>query len=137
MIDHTTHNIRVIKLISGEDIICDFTQITDPETKKFVAYRAVYPLVLTLREAQSPEGQEVYSVSYRRYNPFTTYEDFTLNPTSVITAMPPAEDILVNYVQKLKENNVDLSFLPNNGDDILGETTQSAVTEGPVAAGVS
>ena len=51
--------------------------------------------------------------------------------------MPPSEDILVNYVTRLKDANVDLSFLPNNGADILGETTQSATTEGPVAAGVS
>jgi len=51
--------------------------------------------------------------------------------------MPPNEDILVNYISKLKEAGVDLSFLPNNGAEILGETTQSATTEGPVAAGVS
>ena len=56
--------------------------------------------------------------------------------------MPPANDILENYVRKLAEANIDLSFLPNNGKDILGitdgEPTQeptSAVTEGPVATG--
>ena len=51
---------------------------------------------------------------------------------------------LINFVNKLKEAGVDLSFLPNNGKDILGETdgepTQeptSAATEGPVATGTS
>ena len=48
--------------------------------------------------------------------------------------MPPSNDILQNYVTKLKEANVDLAFLPNNGDDIIGKTTESAATEGPVAA---
>jgi hypothetical protein len=51
--------------------------------------------------------------------------------------MPPAGEILENYVTKLKESNVDLAFLPNNGDDILGKTTESAVTEGPVDTGAS
>jgi hypothetical protein len=56
--------------------------------------------------------------------------------------MPPADDILKNYVLKLKEAGVDLSFLPNNGNDILGITNgeptkepTSATTEGPVATG--
>ena len=54
--------------------------------------------------------------------------------------MPPADDILKNYVTKLAEANIDLSFLPNNGNDILGITDgqqepTSATTEGPVAAG--
>ena len=60
---------------------------------------------------------------------------------SVIAAMPPAEDILKNYVAKLAEANIDLSFLPNNGNDILGITDgeptkepTSAATEGPVVA---
>ena len=56
--------------------------------------------------------------------------------------MPPAEDILKNYVAKLDEAGIDLSFLPNNGNDILGRTDgeptkepASATTEGPVATG--
>ena len=55
--------------------------------------------------------------------------------------MPPAIDILRNYVYRLRDANVDLSFLPNEGKDILGETDgatpepASAATEGPVATG--
>lgn len=131
------HNIRVLKLFSGDDIICNFTQVREDD--KFVAYQVLYPLSLTLTvtEDATETGEETYSVRYRRWNPYTPYEDHRLNPAAVISAMPPSPDILVNYVQKLKQSGVDLSFLPNNGADILGETTQSAVTEGPVAAGVS
>jgi len=131
MADSISHNIRVIHLVTGEHVVCNFTQIREED--KFVAYQLLYPLALKLDVADN----ESYNVSYRRWNPYTPYEDHRIAPTSVISAMPPAEDILVNYVGKLKEAGVDLSFLPNNGADILGETTQSAVTEGPVAAGVS
>ena len=58
--------------------------------------------------------------------------------------MPPADDILKNYVAKLAEAGIDLSFLPNKGNDILGTTDgeptkepTSAATEGPVATGQS
>ena len=132
------HNIRIVHLVTGEHVICNFGQIRDEVDgqQKFVAYQLLYPLTLTLSEGD--EGQ--FNVTYRRWNPYTPFEDHRINPSSVIAAMPPAEDILRNYVDKLQEANVDLSFLPNNGKDILGTTDgqqepTSATTEGPVATG--
>ena len=133
------HNIRVVHIITGEYIICNFGQIRDEVDgeQKFVAYQLLYPLTLSLTEGEN----ETFNVTYRRWNPYTPYEDHRINPTSVIEAMPPAEDILRNYVGKLKEAGIDLSFLPNNGNDILGITDgeptkepTSAATEGPVVA---
>ena len=126
------HNIRVIHVITGEHIICNFGQIREDD--KFVAYQLLYPLSLSLSEGE--EGN--FNVTYRRWNPYTPYEDHRINPTSVLSAMPPADDILKNYVAKLAEAQIDLSFLPNNGKDILGITDgeqepTSATTEGPVA----
>lgn len=123
------HNVRIISLMTGEHVICNFTQIREED--KFVAYQMLYPLTLTL--SQDPNQGDSFNVTYRRWNPFTPYEDHRVSPTAVITAMPPSQEILDNYVNKLKEAGVDCSFLPNNGDDIIGEPTQSAATEGPVA----
>jgi hypothetical protein len=123
------HNVRIIHLMTGEHVICNFTQIREED--KFVAYQMLYPLTLTL--SQDPDQGDSFNVTYRRWNPFTPYEDHRVAPTAVVTAMPPSQEILDNYVNKLKEAGVDCSFLPNNGDDIIGEPTQSAATEGPVA----
>ena len=130
------HNIRVVHLTTGEHVVCNFGQIREED--KFVAYQFLYPLVLSLSEGEG----ETFNVTYRRWNPYTPYDDHRVNPQHVLAAMPPAEDILQNYVAKLKEAGIDLSFLPNNGNDILGitdgEPTQeptSAATEGPVATG--
>ena len=132
------HNIRVIHVITGEHIICNFGQIREEVDgeQKFVAYQLLYPLSLSLSEGN--EGQ--FNVTYRRWNPYTPYEDHRINPTSVLSAMPPADDILKNYVAKLAEAQIDLSFLPNSGKDILGITDgeqepTGATTEGPVATG--
>ena len=131
------HNIRVVHLTTGEHVICNFGQVQEQD--KFVAYQLLFPLALSLSEAE--DGS--FNVTYRRWNPFTPYEDHRINPASVVSAMPPASDILKNYVGKLKEANVNLAFLPNNGNDILGITDgepkepTGAATEGPVAAGTS
>ena len=128
------HNIRVIYLVTGEHVICNFGQIREED--KFVAYQLLYPLTLSLSEGEG----ETFNVTYRRWNPYTPFEDHRINPSQVVSAMPPADDILKNYVAKLDEAGIDLSFLPNKGNDILGrpngESTQestSATTEGPVA----
>tara|TARA_B100002019_G_scaffold255565_1_gene238355 strand:- start:860 stop:1261 length:402 start_codon:yes stop_codon:yes gene_type:complete len=127
------HNVRIIHLMTGEHVICNFTQVREEE--KFIAYQLLYPLSLTL--SQDPANPDSFNVTYRRWNPFTPYEDHRVSPQSVVTAMPPSQEILDNYVSKLKEAGVDCSFLPNNGDNIIGEPTESAVTEGPVASSAS
>jgi hypothetical protein len=131
------HNIRIITIQTGENIICNFTQVREED--KFVAYQLLYPLVMNLESDGEEDGN--YRVNYRRWNVFTPYEDFRLNPSHVVTAMPPNQDILVNYVAKLKEAGVDLSFIPDNGEEILngtdGNRGAAAETTGPVAASVS
>ena len=112
------HNIRIITIQTGENIICNFTQVREED--KFVAYQLLYPLVMNLESDGEQDGN--YRVNYRRWNVFTPYEDFRLNPSHVVTAMPPNQDILVNYVAKLKEAGVDLSFIPDNGEEILNGT---------------
>lgn len=136
------HNIRIVTLASGENVICNFSQVREDD--KFVAYQMLYPLITEL-EVEGVEGtpEATYRVNYRRWNVFTPYEDFRLNPQHVVTAMPPNNEIMVNYVQKLKEAGVDLSFLPNNGEDILngggttGESSAAAATAGPVGSSPS
>ena len=136
------HNIRIVTLASGENVICNFSQVREDD--KFVAYQMLYPLITEL-EVEGVEGtpEATYRVNYRRWNVFTPYEDFRLNPQHVVTAMPPNNEIMVNYVQKLKEAGVDLSFLPNNRADILngggttGESSAAAATAGPVDSSTS
>ena len=42
------HNVRIIHLMTGEHVICNFTQIREED--KFVAYQMLYPLTLTLSQ---------------------------------------------------------------------------------------
>ena len=138
------HNIRVIHTVNGDHVICNFTQVREDieGESKFVSYQCLYPLTLSLTSNAEEDGQESFQVGYRRWNPYSPYEDVRINPSTVISAMPPAQDILQNYVTKLSDAGVDLGFLPNQGKDILGITDgeptkepTSATTEGPVVTG--
>ncbi len=141
------HNIRVIHTVTGDHVICNFTQVREDVDgeQKFVAYQCLYPLTLSLTTGEPDEnGQESFQVGYRRWNPYSPYEDVRINPATVVSAMPPAQDILQNYVSKLSDAGVNLGFLPNDGKDILGitdgeptEEPASAATEGPVATSTS
>ena len=134
------HNVRIVTFLNGDAIITNFTQVIEQD--KFVAYQCLFPLLITLTNGDPQAGEETFNVSYRRWNPSTPFEDHRINPQAVVSAMPPANDILENYVRKLKDAGVDLSFLPDNGNKILGITNEQqeptgATTEGPVATGAS
>jgi len=100
------HNIRVVHMITGEYLICNITQIR--EENQFVGYQLLYPIRLII----SDETDDVCQVSYRRWNPFTPYEDYKVAPGTVISAMLPDEQILKTYVTKLKEGGAETSFIP-------------------------
>ena len=52
------HNVRVLKLVTGDDIICNFTQVREED--KFVAYQLLYPLTLTLTVSDDTvEGEKL------------------------------------------------------------------------------
>ena len=101
------HNVRVIHMITGEHVICNFTQVREED--KFVAYQCLYPLVLSLQTGEKDEnGNESFQVGYRRWNPYSPYEDHRINPASVVSALPPAVDILRNYVETVSYTHLTL-----------------------------
>ena len=71
------HNIRIVTLASGEQIICNFSQVREDD--KFVAYQMLYPLITEL-EVEGTEGapDAVYRVNYRRWNVSVSYTHLTL-----------------------------------------------------------
>jgi len=109
-----SHNVRIVHTITGEYLVCDITQIK--EENQFLGYRLLYPLKLIISE---DSGDGTLTVNYRRWNPFTPYEDYRISPQAIISVMPPEKDVLVNYVKQLKDGGADLSFLPDGGKEFL------------------
>ena len=48
------HNIRIVTIQTGENIICNFTQVREED--KFVAYQLLYPLVMNLESDAEQDG---------------------------------------------------------------------------------
>jgi hypothetical protein len=95
----TNHNIRVVTLVTGEKVLCLFGEVRQDE--EVVGYRLIYPFVLTLG-AINEDGS--MPIQYTRWCPFSPVEEHKVGGTHIMSVVFPDNQILDNFVGKLKEN---------------------------------
>ena len=95
----TNHNIRVVTLVTGEKVLCLFGEVRQDE--EVVGYRLIYPFVLTLG-AINEDGS--MPINYTRWCPFSPVEEHKVGGTHIMSVVFPDNQILDNFVGKLKEN---------------------------------
>lgn len=95
----TNHNIRVVTLVTGEKVLCLFGEVR--QEGEVVGYRLIYPFVLTLG-AVNEDGS--MPINYTRWCPFSPVEEHKVGGTHIMSVVFPDNQILDNFVGKLKEN---------------------------------
>ena len=95
----TNHNIRVVNLTTGENVLCMFGEVRGDE-EKVIGYRMLYPYTLTLG-TENEDG--TIPISYTRWCPFSPVEEHRLGGEHIISVVYPDNNILDNYTEKLKE----------------------------------
>jgi len=95
----TNHNIRVVTLVTGEKVLCLFGEVR--QEGEVVGYRLIYPFVLTLG-AVNEDGS--MPIQYTRWCPFSPVEEHKVGGTHIMSVVFPDNQILDNFVGKLKEN---------------------------------
>lgn len=95
----TNHNVRVVNLTTGANVLCLFGDVRDAE-EKVVGYRMLYPFSLTLG---MPNDDGTIPIQYSRFCPFSPIEEHRLGGDHIISVVYPDNGILDNYVNKLKE----------------------------------
>ena len=95
----TNHNIRVVTLVTGEQVLCLFGEVR--QEGEVVGYRLIYPFVLTLG-AVNEDGS--MPINYTRWCPFSPVEEHKVGGTHIMSVVFPDNQILDNFVGKLKEN---------------------------------
>ena len=95
----TNHNIRVVTLVTGEKVLCLFGEVR--QEGEVVGYRLIYPFVLTLG-AVNEDGS--MPINYTRWCPFSPVEEHKVGGTHIMSVVYPDNQILDNFVGKLKEN---------------------------------
>ena len=95
----TNHNIRVVTLVTGEKVLCLFGEVR--QEGEVVGYRLIYPFVLTLG-AVNEDGS--MPINYTRWCPFSPVEEHKVGGSHIMSVVFPDNQILDNFVGKLKEN---------------------------------
>ena len=113
----TNHNVRVVNLTTGANVLCLFGDVRDEE-QKVIGYRLLYPFVLTLG-GENEDG--TVPIKYTRFCPFSPIEEHRIGGDHIISVVYPDEGILDNYVSKLVEMGLteDQIYYPEeepNGD---------------------
>ena len=116
----TNHNVRIVNLTTGANVLCIFGEVrSEEEESKVVGYRMIYPYTLTLGEVNE-DG--TMPINYTRWCPFSPVEEHRLSGDHIISVVFPDNNILDNYIEKLKTTGIteDQIFFPEevaNGDN--------------------
>lgn len=98
----TNHNIRVVNLSNGDNVLCIFGELrTEDEENRVVGYRMLYPFKLSLGEINEENG--TIPINYARWCPFSPVEEHRLGGEHIISVVYPENNILENFANRLKE----------------------------------
>lgn len=95
----TNHNIRVVNLTTGDNVLCMFGEVRGDEDK-VIGYRMLYPYKLTLGD-ENEDG--TIPINYTRWCPFSPVEEHRMGGEHIISVVFPDNGILGNFSSRLRE----------------------------------
>ncbi len=95
----TNHNIRIVNLTTGANILCMFGEVRG-EDDKVIGYRMLYPYSLGLGK-ENENG--TIPISYTRWCPFSPVEEHRIGGEHIISVVYPDNGILDNFTTRLRE----------------------------------
>ena len=96
------HFVRIVKLITGQDVLCLFGEVKD-DKEEVVGYRLIYPYVLSLGERN--ENGDI-AINYTRFCHYSPVEEHRISGNHIISVVFPDNGVLDNYVGRLIELGV-------------------------------
>ena len=118
----TNHNIRIVNLTTGENVLCMFGEVRGDEDK-VIGYRMLYPYALGLGK-ENEDG--TIPISYTRWCPFSPVEEHRLGGEHIISVVYPDNGIVDNFTKRLREvglKDEQIFFEESNGDNSKPDKT--------------
>ena len=112
----TNHNIRIVNLTTGENVLCMFGEVRD-DKEKVIGYRMLYPYKLTLGK-ENEDG--TIPIQYTRWCPFSPVEEHRMGGEHIISVVYPDNGIVDNFTKRLHEIGLTddkIFFEEPNGDN--------------------
>ena len=121
----TNHNVRIVNLATGDNVLCMFGDIKEPDGDKVVGYRMIYPYTLTLGK-ENDDG--TIPINYARWCPFSPIEEHRLGGEHIISVVFPDNNILENFAARLREIGLkdEQIFYPEETDGDNSEPAETA-----------
>tara|TARA_R100001510_G_C7524444_1_gene118558 strand:+ start:27 stop:407 length:381 start_codon:yes stop_codon:yes gene_type:complete len=98
----TNHNIRIVNLTTGDNVLCMFGEVRGEEDK-VIGYRMLYPYRLTLGD-ENEDG--TIPIQYTRWCPFSPIEEHRLGGEHIISVVYPDNGIIDNFAGRLRQIGV-------------------------------
>ena len=95
----TNHNIRVVNLTTGDNVLCMFGEVRGDEDK-VIGYRMLYPYKLTLGK-ENKDG--TIPINYSRWCPFSPIEEHRMGGEHIISVVFPDNGIVDNFASRVRE----------------------------------
>jgi len=122
----TNHNVRVVNLTTGANVLCLFGDIrNEQEENRVVGYRMLYPFTLTLGD---PNDDGTIPIQYARWCPFSPIEEHRLGGEHIISVVYPDNGILDNYATKLQELGLTKEQIFYEEENTDGDNSEPAET---------
>lgn len=116
----TNHNVRVVKLVTNETLLCLFGEVKNDEDK-IIGYRILYPYVLSLG---SPNDDGTLPINYTRWCPFSPVQEFKIPGEHLIAVTYPDNNILDNFVQELGNFGIAKENLFFTQEEVSGDQSE-------------
>ena len=121
----TKHNVRIVNLATGDNVLCMFGDIKEPDGDKVVGYRMIYPYTLTLGK-ENDDG--TIPINYARWCPFSPIEEHRLGGEHIISVVYPDNGIVDNFANRLRQLGLteEQIFYPEETDGNNSEPDKTA-----------
>ena len=121
-----TDTYKVLKLISGENIICELEKTIGG------TYEISRPLLMHVRPSVTVSGMTESLMLSRWVQPFTEQKSFEINPKHVIIILPASPGLSVYYegvLNKLEEGGEEIAVTKIDEEEIYDELLEELETE--------
>ncbi len=120
----TNHNIRIVNLATGDNVLCMFGEVRNDE-EKVIGYRMLYPYALGLGK-ENEDG--TIPISYTRWCPFSPVEEHRLGGEHIISVVYPDNGIVDNFANRLRQLGLteEQIFYPEETDGDNSEPDKTA-----------
>jgi hypothetical protein len=95
-------SIKIVKLITGEEIVCRLDDLLDSEQNK-VGFKMTFPYKVIIRPYTGDNDEQKFDVNYISWMAASADPEFTISYNSVVAIGDPIDEVGRLYMERYNE----------------------------------